>query len=267
MRKRKPYPTDLTDEQWAVLAPRLPATKSRGVPRSVDVREIINALLYLARSGCQWRMLPHDLPAWQTVYQYFSHWRDDGTWERLNGELRIEVRQTVGKEDEPSAAILDSQSVKSSATSGWRGYDAGKKIKGIKRHVLVDTLGLVLLVVVLTADIQDREGARLLLAKVKGLFPRLQKIWADGGYAGQLIDWVQAMCGWVLEIVKRSDALHCFRVLPKRWIVERTFGWLNWTRRLSKHYERNPASGEAFVYIGMIQVMTRRLAVWQVDPA
>ena len=135
---------------------RLPAAKSRGVPRSVDVREIINDLLYLARTGCQWRMLPHDLPAWQTVYQYFSHWRDDGTWECLNGELRIEVRQTVGKEDEPSVAILDSQSVKSSETSGWGGYDAGKKIKGIKRHILVDTLGLVLLVVVLTVDIQDR---------------------------------------------------------------------------------------------------------------
>ncbi len=151
-----------------MLAPRLPAAKSRGVRRSVDVREIINALLYLAHSGCQWRMLPHDLPAWQTVYQYFSHWRDDGTWERLNGELRIEVRQTVGKEGEPNAAILDSQSVKSSATSGWRGYDAGKKIKGIKRHVLVDMLGLVLLVVVLTADIQYREGARLLLAEGQG---------------------------------------------------------------------------------------------------
>lgn len=267
MTKRKPYPTDLTNEQWATLKPRLPPEQPRGAPRTVDVREIINALLYLARTGCQWRMLPHDFPPWQTVYQYFRHWRDDGTWERLNRELRIEVRQTVGKEDEPSAAIMDSQSVKSSETSGSRGYDAGKKIKGIKRHVLVDTLGLVLIVLVLTADVQDREGARLLLAKVKGLFPRLKTIWADGSYAGRLIAWVQEVCGWVLEIVQRSDAAHEFKLVRKRWIVERTFGWLNRWRRLSKHYERNPASSEALVYIGMIQLMTKRLAVWQTSLA
>ena len=268
MRKRKPYPTDLTDGQWVALKPHLPPDKPRGAPRTVDVREILNALLYLARTGCQWRMLPHDFPPWQTVYQYFSHWRDDGTWERLNRELRIEVRQTVGKEDEPSAAILDSQSVKSTETSGSRGYDAGKKIKGIKRHLLVDTLGLVLVVAVLTADIQDRAGARSLLAKAQGLFPRLHKIWADGGYAGQLVGWVQAVCGWVLEIVKRSDAAnaaHEFKVVHWRWIVERTFGWLNRWRRLSKHYERYPASGEAFVYISMLGVMSKRLAIWQVD--
>jgi len=264
MSKRKSYPTDLTEEQWAKLKPHLPTEKGRGAPRTVDVREIINALLYLAHTGCQWRMLPHDFPAWQTVYQYFQHWRDDGTWERLNRELRIEVRQSVGKDSEPSAAILDSQSVKSTETSGSRGFDAGKKIKGIKRHVLVDTLGMLLCILVTTADVQDRDGARQLLEKVKGKFPRLQKIWADGGYAGQLIEWVKTICGWVLEIVKRSDPIHKFEVLPKRWIVERTLGWLNRSRRLSKHYERYQESSEAMVYIAMIHLMTKRLAGQQV---
>jgi putative transposase len=262
MTKRKPYPTDLTDEPWATLKPRLPPEQPRGAPRTVDLREILNALLYLAHTGCQWRSrsVPHDFPPWQTVYDYFQHWRDDGTWERLNRALRIEVRHAVGKDSEPSAAILDSQSIKSTETSGSRGFDAGKRIKGVKRHVLVDTLGMVLCIVVLTANVQDRDGARVLLAKVKDQLPRLQKIWADGSYAGQLIAWVKSVCGWVLEIVKRNDAAHTFQVLPKRWIVERTFGWLNRARRLSKHYERYPESGEALVYLTMIHLMTKRLA-------
>jgi putative transposase len=226
----------------------------------VNLREILNALLYLSRTGCQWRMLPHDLPPWETVYAYFKQWRDDGTWERLNRELRIEVRLSEGKDAEPSAAIVDSQSVKTTETSGVRGYDAGKKINGIKRHLLVDTLGLILVVQVLTADIQDRDGARSLLAKAKGCFPRLQKIWADGGYAGTLIGWVQDVCAWILEIVKRSDTAKGFEVLPHRWIVERTFGWLNRARRLSKNYERITASSEAMVYLAMLPLMTRRLA-------
>jgi len=225
----------------------------------VNLREILNALLYLSRTGCQWRMLPHDLPPWETVYAYFKQWRDDGTWERLNRDLRIEVRLNEGKDAEPSAAIVDSQSVKTTETSGERGYDAGKKINGIKRHVLVDTLGMILTVMVLTADIQDRDGARKLLAKAKGCFPRLQKIWADGGYAGTLIDWVRDLCSWILEIVKRSDTAKGFEVLPHRWIVERTFGWLNRARRLSKNYERLTASSEAMVYLAMLPLMTRRL--------
>ena len=264
MTKRKSYPTDLTDEQWAKLKPHLPTEKRRGAPRTVDLREIINALLYLVHTGCQWRMLPHDLPPWRTVYQYFQDWRNDGTWEKLNRDLRIEVRQSIGKEGEPSAAIMDSQTVKSTETSGSRGYDAGKKINGIKRHVLVDTVGMLLCMVVTTADVQDRDGARTLLEKAKGKFPRLQKIWADGGYAGLLIEWVKTLCSWVLEIVKRSDPIHKFVVLPKRWIVERTFGWLNRSRRLSKHYERYAESGEAMVYITMIHLMTKRLAKQQV---
>jgi len=260
--RRKSYPSDLSDEEWAQLTPPLP-TRGRGAPRRVNMREVINARRYLSRTGCQWRMLPHDLPPWEKVYYYFSQWRNDGTWERINRELRMEVRVSVGKDPEPSAAILDSQSVKSTEMGEARGYDAGKKVNGIKRHLLVDTLGLVLTVMVLTADIQDRDGARLLLEKVKGRFPRLQKIWADGGYTGTLVEWVKQFCHWVLDIVKRNDTVKGFAVLPHRWIVERTFGWLNRFRRLSKDYERLPASGEAMVYLAMITLMTKRLAKQQ----
>jgi len=258
--RRKPYPTDLTDAQWEVLKPHLPAPNKRGAPRTVNLREIINALLYLARTGCQWRMLPHDLPPWQTVYEYFKKWRDDGTWERLNRELRIKVRELENRDGEPSAAIMDSQSVKTTEMGGERGYDAGKKVNGRKRHVLVDTQGWLLAVLVLSAAIQDRDGARLLLDKVKTCFPRLALIWADGGYAGALIEWVRQTCGWLLKIVKRTDKAKGFVLLARRWVVERTFGWLNRSRRLSKDYERMTASSEAFVYLAMIHLMTRRLA-------
>jgi len=183
--------------------------------------------------------------------------------ERINGELRTEIRLSVDKDANPSAAIMDSQSVKTTETSGMRGYDAGKKVNGIKRHLLVDTLGLVLAVMVLIANIQDRDGARTLLAKVKGKLPRLKKIWADGGYAGTLVDWVKSVCGWVLEIVKRQDTAQGFEVLPHRWIVERTLGWLNRSRRLSKNYERLSTSSEAMVYLAMLPLMTKRLAKQQ----
>lgn len=260
--RRQPYPSDLSDEEWAKLKPLIPSYR-RGAPRRVNMREVINALRYLARTGCQWRMLPHDLPSWEIVYYYFSTWRDDGTWERLNRELRIQVRVSVGKDPEPSAAILDSQSVKATEMPEARGYDAGKKVNGLKRHLLVDTLGLVLTVVVLTANIQDREGARIVLEKIKGRFPRLQRIWADGGYAGALVDWVKQVCGWFLDIVRRRDCAKGFEVLPHRWIVERTFGWLNRFRRLSKGYERLAVSDEAMVYLAMITLMTKRLAKQQ----
>jgi len=236
------------------------SSKPGGRPRLYPIREILNAIFYLLRAGCTWRMLPHDLPPWRIVYYYFRLWRKDGTWAKINTALREEVRVADGREPEPSAAILDSQSVKTTETPGMRGYDAGKKVNGRKRHLLVDTLGLLLMVVVHAANIQDRDGAKLVLEKVKGRFPRLQLIWADGGYAGKLVDWVKTVCHWVLEVVKRNDDVKGFKVLPRRWVVERTSGWLGRYRRLSKDYEGLPETSEAMIYAAMIHLMVRHLA-------
>jgi putative transposase len=256
---RKPYPTDLSDEQWKLLEPMLPPPFLVGRKRTVDLREIVNAILYLLRSGCAWRYLPHDFPKWTTVYYYFRTWRDLDWFAKLNGELRTRVRQADGREKNPSAAILDSQSVKITEQGGDRGYDAGKKINGRKRHILVDTLGLLLFVKVTGANIQDRDGAKQLLDEVKERMPRLSLIWADGGYRGKLLTWVATTCLWLLQVVKRNDDVKGFVVLPRRWVVERTFAWIGRNRRLSKDYERACESSETFVYLAMIHLMLKRL--------
>lgn len=259
---RASYPSDVTDTEWLLLAPLIPPAKPGGRPGDVNMREVLNGIFYVLKEGITWRALPHDLPPWPTVYGYFNRWRQVGLWERLNDALREAVRQWAGREAEPSVAILDSQSVKTSAVPGERGYDKAKNVTGRKRHILVDVLGLLLVVLVHKASIQERDGAKTLLqrAQQKG-FVRLALIWADGGYAGQpMIDWVFRLAGWLFEIIKRPDDAQGFVVLPRRWVVERTFAWLGNYRRLSKDYEVWSETSESLIYAAMVHVMLRRLA-------
>ena len=260
---RQPYPTDLSDAEWSRLAPLVPKPKAGGRPPKYPRREILNAILYLVRAGCTWRLLPHEFPSWRIVYHYFRHWRLQGVWKRIHHRLRKLVRKAAGRKPSPSAAILDSQSVKTTERGGAKGYDAGKNVNGRKRHILVDTLGLLLVVCVTAASTQDRDGARLLLKALTHQWTRLRLIWADSSYAGELIEWVRQLRERrrvKLEIVRRSDAQKGFVVLPKRWIVERTFGWLNRCRRLSKDYEYLTETSEAMIHVAMINLMVRRLA-------
>ena len=219
----------------------------------------MNAILFLLLTGCQWRFIPQDYPCWQTVYRYFAKWKDDGTWFRIHETLRAQERLRQGKKKHPTAGAADSQSVKTTALPSSRGYDGGKKINGRKRHILVDTLGLVMAVVVTTDCVQDRDGLKKLLRTFGVHRKKLRKIWVDGGYRGKVIEWVKERFCYHLEVVLRSDDVKGFIVLPKRWIVERTFAWLGNHRRLSKDYERYPKTSETMIQIAMIRLMLRRL--------
>ncbi len=255
----KKYPSDLTDSQWNHIKDFFPLPKASGRPRLVEFREVVNAVLYLVFTGCQWRFIPNDYPKWQTVYYYFRKWQQDETWRRIHETLRSDLRRKKGRHKHPTAGSLDSQSVKTTAVPSSRGFDAGKLINGRKRHILVDTLGLILVAAVTVASVQDRDGAKILCRRVSGSCKKLRRIWVDGGYRGELLDWVKKRFRFRLEVILRSDKQKGFVILPKRWIVERTFAWLSNHRRLSKDYERFTKTSETMIQLAMMRLMLRRL--------
>ena len=250
----KKYATDLTDSQWAKIEKFFTPRK-----RQHSLREIVNALIYIVKTGIQWRMLPHCYPKWELVYYYFRRWTGEGLIEEIHDALRNFCRKQAGRSECPSLGLIDSQSVKTACITTEKGYDAGKKVSGRKRHIITDTMGFILAIVIHNANIQDRDGAKLVLKKLQYKYPLLNKILADGGYAGQLIEWTLLTFGWTLEVVNKVLGVSCFTVIPKRWVVERTFGWFNFNRRLAKDYEVENECSVAFIHLAMIRMMLNRI--------
>ena len=258
------YASDVSDAEWAQIEALLPVPKRLGRPRTTQMRQVVNAMLYLLTTGCQWRLLPKEFPPFSTVQRFFYRWRDAGLWQTINHFLVMRTREAAGREASPTAGVLDSQSVKTTEAAGPRGYDAGKKIKGRKRHVLTDTNGLLVAAVVHQADIQDRDGAPLVLASAGYLYPWLRHIFADGAYSGAKLDTALENIGrWTIEVIKRSDAASGFVVLPRRWVVERTFAWLNRNRRLAKDFEATLESALAWLFLASVKLLMRRLGRMQ----
>jgi transposase len=255
------YASDLTDVEWTLIRPLMPPRSPIGRPRTTDLRAVMNAILYMAATGCQWRQLPKDFPPYSTVQGYFYEWSRTGLFAAINHTLVMDAREKAGREASPSAGVIDSQSVKTTESGGPRGFDAGKKIRGRKRHIVTDTEGNLVGLQVHAADIQDRDGAVSVLASIRSLYPWLRHVFADGGYAGdKLRDALTNIGQWTIEIIKRSDAATGFEVLSRRWVVERTFAWLGRCRRLAKDFETTIASALAWVLVAHIRTLIRRLA-------